>query len=185
MQDAAGHTQSTLDTTAPRPNVPLWAVVLLIVWSAVEGTVFAFALRPTMNELLLDLAGFTANPVVLVVLLSILLTVIVAGSFASIQALNDAIQAKHIGTIMNMILVQASVAVFQVLFLYRELIDATAPWLAQQGVVIGAASTVALASMMWIAVRGMTWFLFAHRGAPALSAVLMRQAAARRPDVTS
>src|SRR5437016_11193020 len=100
MEDNIGQTQEAmLDASSRRPGVPWGAFVLLIVWSAVEATIFAFALRLTMSELLFDLTGFKVNPIVLVVLLGIFLTIIVAGSFACIQVLNDAIKAKQIGNI--------------------------------------------------------------------------------------
>lgn len=156
------------------------AVALLMAWSVIEGTIFAFALRPTMGEVLSDLTGFNVNPIVLVVLLSVFLTILVAGSFACIQVLNDAIKAKDVGKILNMILVQATIALFQVLFLYRSLVDALAPWLAQQGVALGTVATFGLASMAWVAVRGMTWFLIGRAGAPALISALNPQADAHR-----
>ena len=180
MQDPFGQTQpEMLDATAPRPNVP-WALVLLIVWCAVEATIFTVTLRPTMSELLADLTGFTVNPIALVVLLWIFLTIIIAGSFACLQVLKDAIAAKQIGNIAQMVLVQITVALFQVLFLYRELIDQTTPWLAQAGITLGVGSTLGLASMAWVGVRGMTWYLFGQSGAPALLAVLNRPAGTHR-----
>jgi hypothetical protein len=165
-----------LDATSRRPGVPWVAVVLLIVWSAVEATIFTFTLRPTMSELLSDLTGFKVNPIALFVVLWIFLTIFIAGSFACIQVLNDAIKAKDIGNIVSMTLVQIVVAMFQVLFLYRGLVNAMTPWLAQQGVTMGVVSTLGLASLAWVGVRGMTWFVFGRAGAPALIAVVKRQA---------
>ena len=46
---------AVLDATSRRPGVPWPAFFLLIVWSAVEATIFTFTLRPTMSELLADL----------------------------------------------------------------------------------------------------------------------------------
>ena len=163
-----------LDTTSGRPSVSRTAVVLLIVWCAVEATFLAIAMRPTMSELVSDLGGFAVNPIALVAVLSVFLTIIIAGSFACIQLLNEAIEAKHFGNIVSMILVQLTVAMIEVLFLYRGLFDGMAPWLAQQGVVLGNGATLALACFAWIAVRGMTWYLLGRAGAPALSAVLGR-----------
>src|SRR5213079_2391802 len=45
---------AVLDATSRRPGVPWAAFFLLIVWSAVEATIFTFTLRPTMSELLAD-----------------------------------------------------------------------------------------------------------------------------------
>ncbi len=163
------------DATSPRPNVP-WALVLLIVWSAVEAAIFTVTMRPTMSELLADLTGVTVNAIALVVVLWFFLTIIIAGSFACIQVLNDAVAAKQIGKIVQMILVQIVVAMFQVLFLYRSLVDTITPWLAQQGVTFGLGATLGLAFSAWVGVRGMTWYLFGRSGAPALIAMLNRPA---------
>src|SRR5712671_5070863 len=171
--------QDLPDATSRRPGVP-WALVLLIVWCAVEATVFTFTLRPTMSELVSDLTGFNVNPIAMAVVLGIVLTIIIAGSFACLQVLKDAIAAKQIGNIAQMVLVQISVALFQVLFLYRELIDQTAPWLAQGGITLSVGGTLGLAFLAWVSVRGMTWYLFGRTGAPALIAVLNRPAGTHR-----
>jgi hypothetical protein len=164
-----------LDATSRRPGVPWAAFVLLLIWSAVEATIFTFTLRPTMSELLADLTGYEVNAFALVTLLWIFLAIIVAGSFACIQVLNDAVKAKETGNIVFMIVVEIAVAMFEVLFLYREMVDAMTPWLAQQGVTLGVVGTLGLAFFAWLGVRGMTWFLFGRFGAPALIAVLSRQ----------
>ena len=97
------------------------------------------------------------------------------GSFACVQALNDAIKTKQYGTIISMTLIELVVAMFEVLFLYRELVDAITPWMAQQGFNMGIVGTLALAFAGWLGVRGMTWFLFGRYGTPALIAVLARE----------
>ena len=166
---------AVLDATSRRPGVPWPAFFLLIIWSAVEATIFTFTLRPTMSELLADLTGYEVNGFALIVLLWIFLAIIIAGSFACIQVLNEAIKERQTGNIIFMILVEISVAMFEVLFLYRELVDAMTPWLAQQGIQLGIFGTIGLAFFGWVGVRGMTWFLFGRFGAPALIAVLGRQ----------
>ncbi|HEY3221423.1 MAG TPA: hypothetical protein VGJ80_11875 [Gemmatimonadales bacterium] len=165
-----------LDATSRRPGVPWPAFFLLIVWSAVEATIFTFTLRPTMSELLADLTGYEVNGFALVVILWIFLAIIIAGSFACIQVLNDAIKERQTGNIVFMILVEIAVAMFEVLFLYRELVDAMTPWLAQQGIQLGVFGTIGLAFFGWVGVRGMTWFLFGRFGAPAMIGLLGRQA---------
>jgi hypothetical protein len=167
-----------LDWTSRRyfkPGVPWLAFLLLILWSAIEATIFTFTLRPTMNELLSDLTGFTPNPVMLSGLLYIFLFFLVGGSFACVQALNDAIKSKHYGTIVSMVLIEMVVAMFEVLFLYRELVDAITPWMAQQGFNLGIVGVLALAFSGWLGVRGMTWFLFGRYGTPALISILARE----------
>ncbi|HZI73951.1 MAG TPA: hypothetical protein VFD73_07950, partial [Gemmatimonadales bacterium] len=169
---------AVLDWTSRRyfkPGVPWLAFMLLILWSAIEATIFTFTLRPTMNELLADLTGFEPNPIMLTALLYIFLFFLVGGSFACVQALNDAIKTKQYGTIISMTIIEIVVAGFEVLFLYRELVDAITPWMAQQGFNLGIVGTLALAFAGWLGVRGMTWFLFGRYGTPALIAVLARE----------
>ncbi|HYX82859.1 MAG TPA: hypothetical protein VE714_10735, partial [Gemmatimonadales bacterium] len=84
---------AVLDATSRRPGVPWPAFFLLIIWSAVEATIFTFTLRPTMSELLADLTGYEVNGFALVLILWIFLSIIIAGSFACIQVLNDAVKA--------------------------------------------------------------------------------------------
>src|SRR5881628_2721388 len=172
-----------LDATSRRPGVPWPAFFLLIVWSAVEATIFTFTLRPTMSELLADLTGYEVNGFALVLILWIFLAIIIAGSFACIQVLNEAIKERQTGNIVFMILVESAVAMFEVLFLYRELVDAMTPWLAQQGIQLGVFGTIGLAFFGWVGVRGMTWFLFGRFGAPALIGLLGRQAFAVQGSV--
>ena len=93
---------AVLDATSRRPGVPWPAFFLLLVWSAVEATIFTFTLRPTMAELLADLTGYEVNAFALIALLWIFLAIIVAGSFACIQVLNDAIKTRQIGQIVAM-----------------------------------------------------------------------------------
>jgi hypothetical protein len=167
-----------LDWTSRRyfkPGVPWLAFLLLLLWSAIEAVIFTFTLRPTMNELLADLTGFEPNPIALSVLLYLFLFFLVGGSFACVQALNDAIKSRQYGTIISMTLIELVVAMFEVLFLYRELVDAITPWMAQQGFNLGLIGTLAVAFGGWVGVRGMTWFLFGRYGTPALIAVLARE----------
>jgi hypothetical protein len=165
-----------LDATSRRPGVPWPAFFLLVVWSAIEATIFTFTLRPTMTELLTDLTGYEVNPVFLVLILWVFLWVLIAGSFACIQVLNEAIKSRQFGQIIAMVAVEFAVALFEVLFLYRELVDAITPWLAQQGFTLGVFGTIGLSLFAWVGVRGMTWFLFGRFGTPALIGLLGRTA---------
>ena len=170
-----------LDWTSRRyfqPGVPWIAFLVLLLWSAVEATVFTFTLQPTLNEVFGGLTGYEPNPRVMAPLLWLFLFMLVAGSFACIQVLNEAIRARRVGEIIQMALVESAVMFFEVIFLYRELIDAVTPWIAQQSggeVRLGLVSTMLLASFGWVGVRGMSWFLFGRFGTPALLAILSRQ----------
>jgi hypothetical protein len=162
-----------------QPGVPWLAFMILTVWCAIEATIFTFTLQPTLNEVFGSLTGFDPNPRVMAPLLWMFLFMLVAGSFACVQVVTEAIKAKKTATIVQMLVVESAVMFFEVIFLYRELIDAITPWIAQQSggsVQLGLGATLALASFGWLGVRGMSWFLFGRFGTPALLAILSRQA---------
>jgi hypothetical protein len=103
---------------------------------------------------------------------------LVAGSFACMQVLATAVRQRKVSDMVQMVIVESAVMFFEVIFLYREMIDAITPWIAQQTggeVRLGLAATLALASFGWMGVRGMSWFLFGRFGTPALLAVIARQ----------
>src|SRR2546428_8023445 len=149
-----------LDATSRRPGVPWPAFFMLVFWSMIEATIFTFTLKPTASELLGELTGYDVNGFAFVALLWLFLWVLVAGSFACIQVLNEAIKSKKYGQIVSMVAIEIAVAMFEVLFLYRELVDAMTPWLAQQGVQLTTTGAIGLGFFSWIGVRGMTWIHF-------------------------
>jgi len=170
-----------LDWTSRRyfqPGVPWIAFLVLLIWSGVEATVFTFTLQPTLNEVFAGLTGFEPNPNVMAPLLWLFLFMLVAGSFACVQVLTEAIKTRNVGSIIQMVVVESAVMFFEVIFLYRELIDAVTPWIAQQSggeVQLGIVATLLLGTFGWLGVRGMSWFLFGRFGTPALLAILSRQ----------
>jgi hypothetical protein len=162
-----------------QPGVPWIAFVIILFWSALEATIFTFTLRPTLTEVLADLTGSQLSGLGVTLILWPFLFILISGSFAAIQALAEAVRARKTSQIVSMVLVEAFVMFFEVMFLYRELIDAITPWIAQQtGFQLGFFSTLALASFGWVGVRAMTWFLFGRFGTPALLGILGRQSMA-------
>ena len=163
-----------------RPGMPWVAFLVLMLWSAVEATIFTFTLQPTLNEVFGGLTGFEPNPNVMAPMLWGFLFMLVAGSFACVHVMAEAIREKKVGAIINMAIVESAVMFFEVIFLYRELIDAITPWIAQQSggtLQLGLVPVLAFASFGWLGVRGMTWFLFGRFGTPALIAILSRKPA--------
>ncbi len=170
-----------------KPGVPWLAFLALIVWSAVEALIFMYTLQPTLTEVLAGITGYEPNLALLAPVLWFFLFFLVLGSFACVYALAEALRKKDIIGILQMTFVELFVMFFEVIFLYRELIDAITPWIAQQtneGLQLGLTATLLLASFGWIGVRGMTWFLFGRYGTPALVAVLARETIRHDPPVT-
>ncbi|HSG80946.1 MAG TPA: hypothetical protein VLC48_01745, partial [Gemmatimonadota bacterium] len=158
-----------------KPGVPWFAFLLTIAWCALESLIFTYALLPLVSEVFYDLSGVEARNVIAPILFFFLFAVI-TGSYAMVQALADAMDSKNYKQLVQLTIVEVSVMFFEVIFLYRELIDALTPWIASQtGVRLGFFSTLAFASIGWIGIRAMTWFFFARYGTPALLAVVARQ----------
>lgn len=159
-----------------RPGVPWVAFLILVFWCMLEAAIFTYVLFPTISEVLMDLIGTERLSPLTTPLLYIFLLIIIMGSFAALQTLADAIRTRKAKIIIQMVVVELIVMGFEVMFLYRELVDAITPWITQQtGVRMGITFTLTLASLGWIAIRGMTWFLFGQFGTVPLLAFISRR----------
>ena len=161
-----------------RPGVPWLAFVMLLFWCALEATIFTFTLMPTLSQVLADLAGSDQVPKATGALLWLFLLFLIMGSFACVQALVDAVKKREVKFIVQIVLVELFVMFFEVMFLYREMVDAITPWIVQQtgekfhpGLVF----TLGVATFGWVGIRDMRWFLFGQYGTPPLLAVISRQ----------
>lgn len=160
-----------------QPGVPWIAFLLLIFWCLLEATIFTYTLMPTVTEVLAGITGSEAS-VFTGVILYFFLFLLIMGSFACIQVLADAIKNHEYRYLVQMLLVEVFVMIFEVMFLYRELVDAITPWIAQQTgeqFRLGIGFTLSLATFGWVGVRGMTWFLFGQYGTPPLLAFISRR----------
>jgi hypothetical protein len=160
-----------------QPGVPWIAFMLLIFWCLLESTIFTYTLMPTVTEVLAGITGAEASAFTGMILYCFLFLLIM-GSFACIQVLADAIKNHEYKFLVQMLLVEVFVMIFEVMFLYRELVDAITPWIAQQTgeqFRLGIWFTLSLATFGWVGVRGMTWFLFGQYGTPPLLAFISRQ----------
>ena len=160
-----------------QPGVPWIAFFMLVFWSLLEATIFTYTLFPTVSEVLADLVGMEA-PRLAGPVLYLFLLLLILGSFACIQALLDSFKKRDFKLIIQMVLIELFVMFFEVMFLYRELVDAITPWIAQQTgerFRLGIGFTLSVATFGWIGIRGMTWFLFGQYGTPSLLAFISRQ----------
>src|SRR3989442_528807 len=161
-----------------QPGVPWIAFVMLVFWCMLETTIFTYTLFPTVSEVLSDMVGAEQIPRLAGPVLWFFLFLLIMGSFACVQALVEAVQKREFKFIVQIVLVELFVMIFEVMFLYRELVDAITPWIAQQTgdkVRPRIRVTLSLATFGWVGVRGMTWFLFGRYGTPPLLAFISRQ----------
>jgi len=153
-----------------QPGVPWVAFVALMFWCVLEATVFTHVLFPTVTDVLSRLAETPEPARVTGAVLFVFLMLLVMGSFACAQALVDAIRTRQMKYVGQMIAVEIFVAFFEVVFLYREIVAAFMPSLADQQ-----AGTLVVATCGWLGVRGMTWFLFGQYGAAPMMAFMSRR----------
>lgn len=154
------------------PGLPWLALLTLVAWCVLEAAVFTYTMLPVVTTTLSDLAGGAeASPFTLGVLYAFLL-LLVMGSFACLQTLTDALRRREWMFVAQMVVVELLVMVFEVAFLYRQLVGTLTPWAGAQ---LGPWATLGLASLGWLATRAMTWFLFARYGSEPLLAVMARR----------
>lgn len=161
-----------------RPGVPWIAFIMLLFWCLLESTIFTYTLMPTITEVLGDMVGMDASRNVIGPFLFLFLFMLIMGSFACVYALMESVKKKEIKYIVQIVLVEVFVMFFEVMFLYRELVDAITPWIAQQTgehFRMGIGMTISLATFAWVGIRGMTWFLFGQFGTPPLMAFISRK----------
>jgi hypothetical protein len=155
-----------------QPGVPWIAFLLLVFWCFLEATIFTYTLYPTVSE-------------VLAPILFLFLLMLILGSFACLQAFLDTVKRREYKFLVQMLAVELFVMFFEVMFLYRELVDAITPWIAQQTSEqfrLGIGFTLSLAAFGWIGIRGMTWFLFGQFGTPPLLAFISRRPLAQSEE---
>jgi hypothetical protein len=159
------------------------AFLVLLLWCALEAVVLTYATIPTVSRALTGMSGGAEeSPLTAGVLYGFLL-LLVMGSFACLHALADALHVRRLRIVVQMVVVQLLVMTFEVLFLYRPLVEALAPWAIGVDVAgrLGVWSWVGLASVAWLAIRAMTWFLFAGAGTEPLLAFLAHRRDAETP----
>src|SRR6267142_1129891 len=78
-----------------QPGVPWLAFLMIVLWAVLEATIFTFTLRPLITEVRADLTGGDVSPFWVTIILWPFLVILIAGSFAAIQALTDAIATTN------------------------------------------------------------------------------------------
>ncbi len=160
-----------------RPGVPWIAVVLLLFWSLLEAILFTFVTTPLVMDVLAGMAGLELQEFAVQIPLFLMLYLFVLGSYAVLSSLGDAFKEKNTSKIIQIVIFEVFVLGFEVMFLYREFVDALVPWFAQHSggeFRLGIIGTLSIAAFAWMGIRGMTWFLFAQTGTPTILAIIQR-----------
>ena len=156
-------------------GIPWIALVLTLVWCLIEATVFTFVTTPLVMDTLSNLTGAGISETLLRIPLFLFLLFLILGSYAVLSTWTDALSSKKIGTIIKIGMIELVALFVEVVFLYREFVDSLVPWFDQHtsgDFQLGIAGTLAIATVAWLGIRGMSWVLFASHGTPLLMAII-------------
>jgi len=156
-------------------GIPWIALVLTLVWCLIEATVFTFVTTPLVMDTLSNLTGEGISETLLKIPLFLFLLFLILGSYAVLSTWTDALSSRKIGTILKIGMIELVALFVEVVFLYREFVDSLVPWFDQHtsgDFQLGIAGTLAIATVAWLGIRGMSWVLFASHGTPLLMAII-------------
>ncbi len=155
-------------------SVPWIAVTLTLFWCLIETIIFTFITTPLVIDVFSNITGQHITENMIRIPLFIFLFFVVLGSYAVLSTLINVIKTKNIPSILGILVVELIVIFFEVMFLYREFVDAIVPWLAQysENFELGAFWTIAIACFVWLGIRSLSWFLFASYGTPVIKQVI-------------
>ena len=157
------------------PGVPWIAVTMTLVWGILEAAIFTYVTTPLVMDTLSNMTGAELTELMVRIPLFLFLLFIVLGSYAVLSTWADTIKKKEWASVVKIGVIEVVVMFVEVMFLYREFVDAIVPWFAQHSggnFELGIGGILAIAAGAWFGVRGISWFLFASAGTPTIMAVI-------------
>ncbi len=154
--------------------IPWIAVILTLFWCFIEAIIFTYVMTPLVVDTFSNITGETLTINMVRFPLFVFLLFVVLGSYAVLSNFVDSVQKKSIGTIIGIGVIEIVVLFVEVVFLYREFVDALVPWFAQYSAnfELGVFWTLAISTFVWFGIRSISWFLFAAHGTPTIMAVI-------------
>jgi hypothetical protein len=166
-----------------QPGVPWIAVGMTFFWCVFEATIFTYVMTSLVIDTLSNLAGTQMTETAVRIPLFLFMLFIVLGSYAVLSTWAAALRTRDWPTIIKIGIVELVAMFVEVVFLYREFVDALVPWFAQHtsgNFELGIVGTLAIAGVTWLGLRSLTWFLFASAGTPTMMAIIQRQGVGNR-----
>lgn len=157
------------------PGVPWIAVTLTLLWCIFEAMLFTYVTTPLVVDTLSNLTGDGLTENVIRVPLFGFMLFITLGSYSVLSTWTQALKARNILQMVKIGAIEMVALTVEVMFLYREFVDALVPWFAQHtsgNFELGIVGTIGIATMTWFGIRSISWFLFAAAGTPPIMAVI-------------
>ncbi|MEJ2542481.1 MAG: hypothetical protein P8Y99_00265 [Calditrichaceae bacterium] len=163
-----------LGTRVISSNIPWIAVVLTVFWCLIEATIFTYVTTPLVIDTFSNITGDQLPEYAIRFPLFIFLLFIVLGSYAVLSTMVSAVKEKNISSIFGIVSIEIVVAMVEIVFLYREFVDALTPWFAShsENFEMGVWTIFFISGFAWFGIRSVSWFLFASHGTPAIMAVI-------------
>jgi len=157
-----------------RSNIPWIALVLTLFWCLIEAVIFTYVTTPLVIDTFSNITGEQFAENMIRIPLFIFLLFIVLGSYSVLSTFVEATKKKDIGAIIGIGVIEVIVLFVEVVFLYREFVDALVPWFAQysENFELGIFWTLAISCFAWFGIRSLSWFLFAAHGTPTLMKII-------------
>lgn len=166
------------------PGVPWIAVLMTFCWCVFEAIIFTFVTTSLVIDTLSNIAGMQLTEAGIRIPLFFFMLFIALGSYAVLASFTEAVKSRDWATIIKIGVVESVALFVEVVFLYREFVDALVPWFAQHTsgkFELGIAGTLIIAGLVWLGIRSLSWFLFAAAGTPTILSIISGQGVAN-PD---
>jgi hypothetical protein len=157
------------------PGIPWIAVILTLVWTLIEATIFTYVTSPLVVDTLANVTGNQLSENFIRVPLFLFMLFIVLGSYSILANWTDTIKKKNWAAMVKIGIIELVAMFVEIVFLYREFVDALVPWFAQHSAgdfQLGIVGILLISAFTWVGVRGISWFLFAAHGTPTIMAVI-------------
>ncbi|MEX0646682.1 MAG: hypothetical protein WEA56_17460 [Balneolaceae bacterium] len=155
-------------------SIPWIAVFLTLFWVIVETTIFTYVTTPLVVDTMSNITGDQLSVFFIRIPLFTFLFFILLGSYAVLSTFVDSVKKKNVSQIIGIGVIEIIVLFVEVVFLYREFVDALVPWFAMYATDFSVSMTgiLAVSTFMWFGIRSLSWFLFASYGTPTIMAVI-------------
>lgn len=155
-------------------NIPWIAVFLTLFWVFVESTIFTYVMTPLVMDTMSNITGEQLGLLAIRIPLFTFLFFIVLGSYAVLSTFVESAKKKKISQIIGIGVIEIIVLFVEVVFLYREFVDALVPWFAlyAEDFQMTMTGILAVSTFMWFGIRSLSWFLFASYGTPTIMSVI-------------
>ena len=155
-------------------KVPWIAVFLTLFWVLVESIIFTYVMTPLVMDTMSNITGEQLSVTLVRIPLFTFLFFIVLGSYAVLSTFVDSFKKKDISQILGIGAIEIIVLFVEVLFLYREFVDALVPWFAlyAENFQISMFGIIGVSAFMWFGIRSLSWFLFAAYGTPTIMSII-------------